>query len=204
MATPSLSTIEQAACVFRKYGGMMRTSAALRAGIHPRTLYAMRDSGRVEKITRGLYELVDRGATSNSDLRTVATRIPSGVICLVSALAYHKLAPQTPAEIHVALPRTARSPAMQTPPLRVYRFSGKSFTDGIELHDVGGDVARLYSAEKTIADCFKFRNKIGLKTAIGGLRAYWLKGRADAAAIMRFAAITRVTTVIRPYLEAMP
>ena len=103
---------------------------------------------------------------SNPDLVTVATRIPGGVICLISALSYHEITTQIPHEIHVALPRGAEEPRLDYPPIKTYRFTGEAFTAGVDTHDIDSVSVRIYSPEKTLADCFKFRNKVGLDTVI--------------------------------------
>jgi len=203
MARSQSNPTERAAEIFRRRGGMMRTSQALRDGIHRRTLYAMRDSGRLEQVTRGLYRLADAAPLSNPDLITVAARVPSGVICLISALAFHEITTQIPHKVHLALPRTARTPTLKHPPLRVFRFSGRSLTEGIEHHDLDGETVRIFGPEKTIADCFKFRNKIGLDVAIEALRMYSRTRRVNASVLLHFTEIDRVAVVIRPYLEAL-
>jgi len=194
---------KEATEVFKKHGGVLRTAEALRSGIHPRTLYAMRDSGLLERVSRGVYRLAGSPPLGNPDLVTVATRIPGGVICLISALSFHELTTQIPHEVHVALPSGAEEPRLEHPPIRTYRFTGESFTEGIETHDVDGVGVRIYSPEKTIADCFRFRNRIGLDTAIEALRSYRERGRLRVDELMRYASICRVTTVIQPYLEAI-
>src|SRR5271154_3701802 len=123
---------------FSRIGGLLRTGAALRAGIHPRTLYDMRDAGVVEELSRGLYRLADLPALSNPDLVTVALKIPAGGVCPISALAYNEITTQIPHEVHVALPRGAEPPGLRHPPLRVFWFTGRSFTEGIETHKVDG------------------------------------------------------------------
>jgi predicted transcriptional regulator of viral defense system len=163
----------------------------------------MRDSGLLEKVSRGVYRLASSPPLGNPDLVTVATRIPGGVICLISALSFHDLTTQIPHEVHVALPSGAEEPRLEHPPIRTYRFTGESFTEGIETHDVDGVGVRIYSPEKTIADCFRFRNRIGLDTAIEALRSYRERGRLRVDVLMRYASICRVTTVIQPYLEAI-
>ncbi len=194
---------EKAAEVFRKHGGMLRTAEALRSGIHPRTLYAMRDSGLLERVSRGVYRLAGSPPLGNPDLVTVATRIPGGVICLISARSFHELTSQIPHEVHVALPSGAEEPRLEHPPIRTYRFTGESFTEGIQTHDVDGVGVRIYTPEKTIADCFRFRNRIGLDTAIEALRSYRERGSLRVDELMRYASICRVKTVIQPYLEAI-
>ena len=196
-------TFKEATEVFKKHGGVLRTAEALRSGIHPRTLYAMRDSGLLERVTRGVYRLAGSPPLGNPDLVTVATRIPGGVICLISALSFHELTTQIPHEVHVALPSGAEEPRLEHPPIRTYRFTGEPFTEGIEMHDVDGVGIRIYNPEKTIADSFRFRNRIGLDTAIEALRSYRERGQPRVDELMRYASICRVTTVIRPYLEAI-
>jgi predicted transcriptional regulator of viral defense system len=197
------STIKLARKVFQKRGGTLRTSEALAAGIHPRTLYALRDAGELEQLARGLYRLAGLPPLSEPDLATVAKCIPQGVVCLISALAYHELTTQVPHEVHLALPRTARHPRLEYPPLHVYRFSRKSFEAGVETHVVDKVLVRVYCPEKTLADCFKYRNKIGLDVAIEALRAYRNRRGARLQAVLEYSRICRVEHVLRPYLEAI-
>jgi predicted transcriptional regulator of viral defense system len=188
---------------FSRSGGLLRTGAALRAGIHPRTLYNMRDEGVVEQVSRGLYRLADLPALSNPDLVTVALKIPAGVVCLISALAYHEITTQIPHEVHLALPRGTEPPRLKHPPLRVFWFTGRSFTEGIETHKVDGIRLRVYGPEKTLADCFKYRNKLGLDTVLEALRLYRSRKRPNVDDLIKFARICRVEKVMRPYLEAL-
>jgi predicted transcriptional regulator of viral defense system len=188
---------------FNRGGGVLRTSAALRAGIHPRRLYEMRDSGIVERLSRGLYRLADLPPLGNPDLVTVAAKIPAGVVCLISALAYHEITTQIPHEVQLALPRGAEPPRLELPPLRIFWFSGGAFTEGVERHRVDGIVVRVYSPEKTLADCFKYRNKLGLDTVLEALRLYRTRKRTKVDELMRFARVCRVEKVMRPYLEAL-
>jgi predicted transcriptional regulator of viral defense system len=194
---------QRAITVFEKHGGIIRTAEALREGIHPHTFYAMRDAGALERISRGVYRLANRPPLGNPDLVIVAKRVPNGVICLISALAFHDLTTQVPHEVHVALPRGAEEPRLDFPPIRIFRFTGKSFTEGIEIHRVDGIPVRIYSPEKTLADCFKFQNKIGLDTVFEELRFYRERGSVKVDELLRFAEICRVTKVMRPYLEAI-
>src|SRR5271155_2063760 len=188
---------------FSRTGGLLRTGAALRAGIHPRTLYHMRDEGVVEELSRGLYRLADLPALSNPDLVTVALKIPTGVVCLISALAYHEITTQIPHEVHVALPRGTEPPRLNHPPLRVFWFTGRSFTEGIETHKVDSSRLRVYGPEKTLADCFKYRNKLGLETVLESLKLYLSRKRPNVDELMKFARVCRVEKVMRPYLEAL-
>jgi len=198
-----VSRFDRAADVFRENGGILRTAQALRAGIHPATLYAMRDSGVLERVSRGVYRLADGLPLSNPDLVTVATRAPGAVICLISALAFHELTTEIPHEVHVALRRGAEEPRINQPPMKTYRFTGKAFTAGVEIHEIDGVNVRIYSPEKTLADCFKFRNKVGLDTAMEALRFYRERRSVKVDDLMRYAGICRVKKIIRPYLEAI-
>lgn len=197
------SRFERAAAVFKKHGGILRTAQALRAGIHPGTLYTMRDTGALEVVSRGVYRLADSSPLGNPDMVTVATRVPGGVICLISALAFHELTTQIPHEVHVALPRGAEEPRLDHPPIKTYRFTDEAFTEGVETHELDGVSVRIYSPEKTLADCFKFRNKIGLDTAVEAVRFYRERRSVKVDDIMRYAGICRVKKIIRPYLEAL-
>jgi predicted transcriptional regulator of viral defense system len=195
--------LERAKRLFRQRGGLLRTNEALRVGIHPRTLYAMRSAGTVERLDRGLYRLAEMPPLGNPDLVSVAARVPQGVICLVSALAFHEITTQIPHEVYLALKRGAERPRLAYPPVRVFWYSGPSVTEGVEIHEVDGIGIRIYSPEKTLADCFKYRNKIGLETAIEALRLYRSRKRVRVDDLMRFARVCRVVPVMRPYLEAL-
>ena len=200
---PEKSKIAEATAVFRKHGGVMRMVEAVRAGVHRRTLYVLRDAGILEQLSRGLYRLADAAPLGNPDLVTVARRVPRGVLCLVSALAYHDLTTQVPHEVYLAVPRDSEPPRIDYPPVRVFRFGTQAFAAGIETHHLEGTPVRVYSREKTLADCFKYRNKIGLDTALEALKRYQEQGRIDAEALVRHAQTCRVAKVMCPYLEAV-
>jgi predicted transcriptional regulator of viral defense system len=189
--------------IFRCHGGVLRMSEALYAGIHRRMLYSMLEAGVIEQLSRGLYRLTDLPPLGNPDLVSVSLKIPNGVICLISALAYHEITTQVPHEVYVALERGTEAPRLNHPPLRVFWFSGEAFTVGIEKHKTDGVLVCIYSPEKTIADCFKYRNKIGLDTAIEALKLYREKKRFKVADLVKFARVCRVEKVMRPYLEAL-
>ena len=194
---------ERAIAIFGKQGGILRTSQALRAGIHPATLYAMRDSGVLEVMSRGVYRLADSPPLGSPDLVTVATRVPAGVICLISALAFHEITTQIPHEVHVALARGAEQPRLRFPPIKTYRFSDSAFTNGVEIYQLDGVDVHIYTAEKTLADCFKFRAKVGLDTALEALRLYRERRDLRVDDLIRYARICRVDKIMRPYLEAL-
>src|SRR5947209_17307 len=135
-----------------KQRGTMRTGEILAAGIHPRTLYQMRDAGEIEQLGRGLFRLTKMPPLAQPDLVTVAKRVPNGVLCLISALAFHELTTQVPHRVQLALPTTARNPRLTHPPIQIHRFSTESFRTGIETHVIDGVPIRVYSAEKSLAD----------------------------------------------------
>lgn len=197
------SRFVRAVAVFREHNGILRTSQALQAGIHPSTLYAMRDDGTLETVSRGVFCLADSEPLGNPDLVTVATRVQNGVVCLISALAFHEITTQIPHEIHVALQRGAETPRLDYPPIKLYWFSKKAHDAGVEKHELDGVSVRIYSPEKTLADCFKFRSKIGQDTVVEAVRFYRQRRSVNVDALMRYAAICRVEKVMRPYLEAI-
>jgi predicted transcriptional regulator of viral defense system len=194
---------KMAAALFREHGGMLRTGDALELGIHPRTLYSMRDSGVLERISRGVYRLADLPPLSDPDLVSVATRIPQGVICLISALAFHRLTREIPHYVYVALPRGGEPPRLYHPPLRVFWLTDPVFRAGVETRTLDGVSIRIYSPAKTIADCFKYRNKIGIGVAVEALRMLRERGELNSDEILHFARICRVEAVMKPYLQAL-
>lgn len=181
----------------------MRTRDATAAGIHPRTLYALRDHGEIVTLSRGIYRLTDAIPLGNPDLVAVALRVPEGVVCLLSALAFHELTTHIPHEVSIAIARGAEPPRIAYPPTRILWFAGASFTSGIETHELDAVPVRVYSREKTLADCFRYRNKIGLDTCLEAVRLYRQQPRRDIEALTRFAHQRRVMRVMRPYLEAL-
>ncbi len=190
--------------MFTKRRVVLHTGNAIRLGIHPRTRYALRDSGEIEQVCRGLLSLSTAPPLSSPDLVPVAIRIPRAVVCLISALAHHGLTTQVPHSVDLALPSHAQIPRIDGVPLRVFWYSEPSFSVGIETVQMDEVPVRIYSPEKTIADCFKYRNKIGLDLAIEALRAYRDRTpKPNFQALSKFAQINRVQRVIRPYLEAV-
>jgi len=159
--------------------------------------------GQLQRIGRGLYGLPGREVSANGSLAEVARRVPKGVICLLSALRFHDLTTQAPFEVWLAIENKAVAPKLDYPPLRIVRFSGVAFTEGVEEHVVDAVTIRVTSVAKTVADCFKYRNKIGLDVALEALREAWQAKRMSSEEIWRFAKICRVANVMRPYLESI-
>jgi len=196
-------SIELACRVFKANKGILRTKEALKAGIHRRTFYAMRQAGLIVCISRGFYRLANLPPLQNPDLATVAKRIPQGVVCLVSALSFHGLTTQIPHEISIAIPRSAWFPHLDYPPLKIHRFDKASLKSGVETHAIDGIDVRVYSPEKTLADCFKFRNKIGMPVFLEALRTYRHRNKPNFDKVLEYARICRVERLIKPHLETI-
>ena len=194
---------QRAVSIFKKKGGVLKTSEILKSGIHTSTLYSLVKKGKLERISRGVYCLADNPPLSNPDLMLIAKRIPKGVICLLSALSFHDITTHIPHEIHIALSSGSEEPRLKYPPIRTFRFSNKAFIEGIQIHRIDRVMIKVYSPEKTLADCFKFRNTIGLDTAIEALKLYRDRRDMKIDELMHFAKICRVTKIMRPYLEAL-
>ena len=182
--------------------GLVRPADLEARGVARAELYNLRDKGLVAREARGLYVVSEHPYTAEHALAQVAKRVPAGVFCLLTALRFHGLTTQNPAEVWLALPEKARKPRLDYPRLRVARFSGDALTEGIETHRIEGVEARVYSAAKTVADCFKYRNKIGIDVVVEALRDFNGRYRGGATELARFARICRVTRVMQPYLDA--
>jgi predicted transcriptional regulator of viral defense system len=200
---PSDNAVRHAFDAFRRNGGILRTRDAVAHGVHYSTLYGMRDSGLLEVLSRGVYRLADLPGPSKHDVVTVAARVPSAILCLNSALDFHEIGTQIPPAVSVAIGLRDRHPQLDYPPVRIYRMSGRALTSGVEQHVVDGTEVKVFGVAKTVADCFKFRNKIGIDVAVEALREVVRSHKASPAEIMEFAEIDRVSKIVRPYLEAM-
>jgi predicted transcriptional regulator of viral defense system len=183
--------------------GALRTRDLAGHRIPRTTLSRLVESGRLVQISRGLYALPDHSRSEQHQLAEIAIRSPQGVFCLLTALRFHELTTQSPHEIWLAIPNKAHPPKLDYPPLRVVRFSGAALTQGVETHMVDGVGARVYSVAKTVADCFKYRNKIGLDVALEALRESRREKRATNDELWRYAKICRVANVMRPYMESI-
>jgi len=199
----SAEKANEATEIFREHGGLLRTTEARELGIHPRVLYHLRDSGRLDRLSRGVYRLAELPPMEHPDLAVVAARAPEARISLLSALSFHELTTEIPHEVYVTLPRGHRAPSLGHPPLRVFHVSGEALTDGVERHDMGGVDVSIYSPAKTVADCFKFRGQIGTGVAVQALRSYLKKRPSPVADLLRYARLCRVDRVMQPYLEAL-
>ena len=172
-------------------------------GIHRQVLTRLVAQGRIERVARGVYRLPEEPITENHGLALAAAAVPQGVICLLSALQYHGIGTQLPSEVWLALDRRAWRPRLTYPPLRIVRYTGQALSAGVETHQVEGRPVKVYGPAKTVADCFKYRNKIGLDVALEALREAWRARRFTMDELDRYSAICRVQRVMRPYLEAL-
>jgi predicted transcriptional regulator of viral defense system len=159
--------------------------------------------GKLERQTRGLYTLPSVDLTEHQTLVQIAARHPDAVVCLLSALSFHGLTTQSPPVVWIALPKGARTPKLDYPPLRVCRFSEGAFHAGVTAHHIAGRTVKIYNVAKTLADCFKYRNKIGIGIALEALQDAWRQKKVTMSDIEKYAAICRVSRVMRPYLEAL-
>jgi predicted transcriptional regulator of viral defense system len=183
--------------------GILRSRDLAPLGIPRRHLTQLTDQGVLLRSGRGVYLLASAETSENHSLAEACKRVSGGIVCLLSALRFHGLTTQNPWEVWMAVTPASRKPKVDHPPLRVVRFSGKAFTDGVEHHRIEGVNVRIYSAAKTVADCFKYRNKIGVDVAVEALRDGWQKRKITAEQISHFAQVCRVTNVMQPYLESL-
>ncbi|MBS0507763.1 MAG: AbiEi antitoxin N-terminal domain-containing protein [Proteobacteria bacterium] len=183
--------------------GLVRSCDLAPLGIPRVALTRAVRRGQLERVGRGLYGLTERPVSAHGTLAEVARRVPKGVVCLLSALRFHDLTTQAPFEVWLAIDNKAATPKLDYPPLRLVRFSGAALTECVEEHVVDGVTVRVTSVAKTVADCFKYRNKIGLDVALEALREAWAAKRMTSDEIWRCAKIDRVANVMRPYLESL-
>jgi predicted transcriptional regulator of viral defense system len=183
--------------------GIVRPKDVEKEGVTREALLRLFRKGILQRSARGVYVLATAPITEHHSLAVAAKQVPRGVICLISALHYHGLTTQIPHEVWIALDAKARRPAVSWPPLRVVRFSGQALRAGIEDAVVEGVPLKIYGVAKTVADCFKYRNKIGIDVAIEALRDAFRQKKATLDAIHHFAKVCRVARIMRPYLESV-
>lgn len=183
--------------------GLLRARDVNSAGVPRAILSGLAQDGRLVKISRGLYALPQRAGSEHDSLGEVAATSRNGVLCLISALRFHELTTQQSSEIWLAIPHKAHAPRIDYPPLRIVRMSGGAMTQGIDSVNVGGTTVRVFCIAKTVADCFKFRNKIGTEVALEALRDAWRERRVNMDELWRYAEVCRVTNVMRPYIESL-
>ena len=183
--------------------GLLRPRDVEAFGFSRMALSTLVRQGKLTRLCRGLYALPDRPASEHATLAEVGSKHPNVVVCLLSALQFHDLTTQSPFEVWVAIANKARAPKMDYPPLRIVRFSGDALTEGVEEHLVDGVTVQVTSVAKTVADCFKYRNKIGMDVALESLRDGWAQRKLTIDALWHHAAVNRVANVMRPYLESV-
>jgi len=188
---------------FKKHGGIARFSSIIKSGFHPDTLNVLEKEGKIEKIARGLYRMAHYTFGSYPDLVITSLQAPRGIVCLVSALAFHEATNEIPRYVDIAVPTGTRANKIKYPPVRFYRFSIKTWNVGIEIHQAEGHKIKVYNLAKTIADCFKFRNRIGVNVARDALKIAIAEKGITPQDIMKYAKICRVDSIIKPILEAM-
>jgi predicted transcriptional regulator of viral defense system len=172
-------------------------------GWSPQLLIRLHQAGKLQRFARGLYGLSDAEVSEHQTLIEVCQRVPKAVLCLLSALQFHAIGTQLPHEVWIALPEATQAPAVSYPTLRITRLRGAAYSEGIQTVTDHGAPIRVYSAAKTVTDCFKFRNKIGLDVALEALKDAWRSRRVTMAELNHFAKLNRVERVMRPYLEAV-
>lgn len=160
-------------------------------------------AGKLERVARGVYSLPGRALSEHRSLAEVALLVPRGVVCLLSALRVHGIGTQAPFEVWLAIPPHTPTPRLDQPGLRVVRMSGLALSEGVETIDIDGVPVPMFNANKTVADCFKYRNKIGLDVALEALRDGWAQRKLNMDALSHYAAVNRVANVMRPYLESV-
>lgn len=196
-------TFQTAVDIFNQNNGILRTGKAKKLGINEVILVQMCEEGLLIKESRGIYRLANLPPLSNPDFVQIAMRVPHSVICLISALNYHQLTTQIPYKVYIALPRNMKAPRIEYPPLDIVYLSHKPYSAGVEEINLDEVPVRIYDREKTVADCFKFRNKIGLDIALEALKDYMHQPNRDIQKILKYARINRVEKTMTPYIQAI-
>lgn len=197
-----ISQVEKTVLALARKFGVFRLREATDHGVHPEQIRRLVQTGQLVRSGRGLYVAADCNAVHNT-LAQASKRVPHGVICLLSALRFHEIGTQNPSEVWMAISPRARLPRVDAPKIRFARFSGAALSEGVENHRVDAVSIRVYSVAKTVADCFKYRNKIGIDVAMEALRDCRRKRRATSEDLWKFARICRVEKIMKPYMEAI-
>lgn len=189
--------------VFEKHNGLLRVSEAVRLGVPEHIVYEMVQKGELVKEVRGVYRLTDSDPLGNSDLVQVSLLVPKGVICLISALYFYELTTQIPHSIYVALPQNAGRPRVAYPPLEVFWVTNSLHMVGVDVHVLDGVKVKIYNREKTVADCFKFRKRVGEDIALEALKDYINQPKLDVHKLLGYAKINRVEKLMIPYMKSL-
>ncbi|MBL7131067.1 MAG: transcriptional regulator [Candidatus Omnitrophica bacterium] len=187
----------------KKRGGVASYAEIIGAGFNKAHIKISLNSGQIQRVDRGLYSLSDGMSLSNPDLVAVSIKVPKGTVCLLSALAFYEATDEIPKYVDIAIPRGVHANKIKYPPVKFYRFAPSAWKVGIEKHEIEGHEIKVYSLAKTIADCFKFRNKIGVDVARDALKVAITEKDITPKEIMKYAKICRVDNIIKPILEAM-
>jgi predicted transcriptional regulator of viral defense system len=196
-------THEQAILKLARQRPLLRARDLSEQSIPTAVLSRLVSAGKLERVGRGVYSLPGRPITEFRSLAEAALRAPQGVVCLLSALRIHGIGTQAPFEVWLAIPKNLPLPRFDQPAIRPVRMSGTALTEGIEEHKIEGVTVRVFDAAKTVADCFKYRNKIGVDVALEALREGWSQKKFRMDDLWRYATIDRVANVMRPYLESI-
>lgn len=203
MKMASIAPHERAVLKLARRRGLLRSRDVVALGIPTVVLTRLARAGKLERTGRGIYTLAGRPTSANRSLAEVSLRSPRGVVCLLSALRVHEIGTQAPFEVWLALPAGVLPPRLATPEIRAVRMSRASLTAGVDTIKVDGVTIPVFNAAKTIADCFKFRNKIGLDVALEALREGWRERKVRIDDLWEYGRLNRVANVMRPYLESL-
>ncbi len=197
------STLEQAVLTLAEQQPLLRARELAAHGLPTAVLSRLVSAGKLERVARGIYSLPERALSEHRSLAEAALRIPRGVVCLLSAMRIHGIGTQAPFEVWMAIPPNTPTPRLDRPPVRVVRMSGAALTEGVDLVEIDGRQVPVFNPAKTVADCFKYRNKIGLDVALEALRDGWSQRKLTMDALWHYATVDRVANVMRPYLESV-
>jgi predicted transcriptional regulator of viral defense system len=189
--------------IFEKHNGLMRAAEAIRLGVPEHFIYEMVQKGDLVKEARGVYRLADSDPLGNPDLVQVSMLVPKAVICLISALYFYELTTQIPHSVYVALPQNAGRPRMTYPPLEVFWVTTSLHSVGVDEHVLDGVNVKIYNREKTVADCFKFRKRIGEEIALEALKDYVNQPKMDVHKLLEYAKIDHAEKLMIPYLKSL-
>lgn len=196
--------IPRALKLFAKHSGPLRTQQAVALGIHPATIYELRDSGKLTQLSRGLYRLASAAEFEHPDLALIGIRAPKAAVCLISALSFHGITTQIPAVVHLAVKRGSyHQLKVDAVPVHVYRYDAQTFDAGLAQHDVGGVKVNVYGVARSVVDAFKFRHKIGLDVALEALHLARSREQLKNRELLHFARLLRVEVPMRPYLQSV-
>lgn len=189
--------------IFANHNGILRASKAIELGVPKHVIYEMVETGELIREAQGIYRLSEAEMSGNPDLVNLSLRVPRAVFCLISALYFHELTTQIPHYVYFALPRDVKTPKIQYPPIWVFHYSQESYQAGVVEHELDGVKVKIYDREKTIADCFKFRQTVGMDVAIEAVKDYLRQPKINVHQLLEYARVNRVEKVMRPYVEAL-